>query len=46
MLAYLEPLVAVAVGALDADRLDDLVIAIEIATAGAPVQFAESPRAT
>jgi len=33
-------------GALDADRLDDLVIAIEIATAGAPVQFAESPRAT
>ncbi len=33
-------------GALDDDHLDELVIAIEIATAGGPVQFAESPRAT
>lgn len=33
-------------GPIDDDRLDELVIAIEIATAGAPVHFAESPRAT
>jgi len=37
---------AKACGPIDDDRLDELVIAIEIATAGAPVHFAESPRAT
>lgn len=31
---------------LDEDRVDRLVITIEIATAGGLVQFAESPRAT